>query len=492
VYPMLQRMVPALRSLRYPAKFLLFAAFGLAALASNGADALQGRGAAPRFSALPPGAVKATCGVGLAAGLALVILISLVLVAPSSGALVFYRLAVKVGVADPVAGAAFLFRAVPPVASRALIVLAVGALLGYLGRASGREGRLALMLLFGLAAAELLAASADLNPVLPASRLGPPAWSVTLAEHPADRFYFGGKFRGTLIENDIDLRGIQWRTPQGVTVVEGRTLLMASLAVSPAAWRVRELISYDLPQLWPIAQAFAVTRFERADAAERLRFLARGGVRYCLLSSPPHPGAAPLQRVGEQFGTMAVYECAPDARRAYVVERASVVPDVTTQMERLFEESFDARSTVMLAEQPPDAVGSPGAPSDASARITNDADQEVAVQAAAGAGGGYLVLQDTFDPSWRVEVDGQPAVLLRANALYRAVRISPGPHTIRFKYRPIVLYVCVIVSSATALILACAAIVTAGRRARGATAGRDGPRKGLRPARSAESKSPAA
>jgi hypothetical protein len=451
VYPMLQRMVPALRSFRYPAKFLLFASLGLAALASRAADALQGRGGAPGGPALPWVAVKATCVAGLAAGLALVTLISLVLMAPLGSARAFYDLGVRVGVADPVAGAAFLLRAVPPSATSALIVLATAALLAYVGSKGGREGRLAHLLLFCLVTAELLAASGGLNPVLPASQLGPPAWTVSLAAHPAERFYFGGKFRGTLAEDDIDLRGVQWRASRDVTVVEGRTLLMANLAMTPSAWGVRELMSYDLPQLWPIAQARAVTEFERADGAQRLRFLERGGVRYCLLASPPHPGAAPLRRVGEQFGTMAVYECVADASRASVVATASVVADVTTQLARLFDESFDAESTVMLERPAPDAAGLPGASTARSARITTDADQEVAVAATAGAGGGYLVLKDSFDPAWRVEVDGQPAALLRANALYRAVHISPGPHTIRFTYRPIVLYVCSTFSGLAAL-----------------------------------------
>jgi hypothetical protein len=460
VYPMLQRLVPPLRSLRYPAKFLVFAALGLAVLAASGADALQRRDAPRGSSAIPPGVFKATCGVALAAALALVILISLVLLAPFTGARAFYDLGVSVGVADPVAGAAYLFSAVPPIATRALILLAMSALLVYLGWAGGHAGRLARMLLLGLATLELLAASVGLNPVLPASRLGPPAWTSALAAHPAERFYFGGKFRGggILAPDDIDLRGIQWQTPQGVTVEEGRTLLMATLAMAPAGWNLRELISYDLPQLWPMAQDRAVARFERADRAERLRFLARGGVRYCLLSSPPHPGAAALQRVGDQFGAMAVYECMPDARRASVVAKASVVPDVTVQLERLFEESFDPASTVMLDQPAPDAAGTPGAWSAASAHITTDADQEVAVAATAGAEGGYLVLQDSFDRGWHVEVDGRPAALLRANALYRAVHISPGPHTVRFKYRPTVLYVCLIFSSLAALVLAVTAM----------------------------------
>jgi hypothetical protein len=459
VYPMLLRIVPPLRSLRFPAKFLLFASFGVAALAANGADALFGSGGrqgdgARGSSPVPPAAIKATCGVGVAGALALATLISLVLVAPFTGARAFYDLGVKVGVADPVAGAAFLFGSVPPVATRALILLATSALLVYLGWAGGGEGRLARLMLFSLVTGELLVANAGLNPVLPASRLGPPAWAAALAAHPAERFYFGGKFRGTLVQSDIDLRGIQMRAPQGVTPEEGRTLMNANLAVTPSAWGVRELISYDPPLLWPIEQARAAAQFEQADEAERLRFLTRGGVRYCLLPAPPHPGAEPLQRVGEEFGMMAVYECVADARRAHVVAQASIVPDVTMQVKRLFEESFDAESTVMLERPAPDAVGSPGVSSTASARITTDADQEVAIDAASGAEGGYLVLRDSFDRAWRVDVDGWPATLLRANALYRAVRLPPGRHLVRFVYRPTVLYACAAISGLTALALA--------------------------------------
>jgi hypothetical protein len=233
---------------------------------------------------------------------------------------------------------------------------------------------------------------------------------------------------------------------------------MATIALAPSAWRVRELLSYDLPQLWPIEPAIAATLFERADRAARVRFLARGGVRYCVLPSPPHPDAAPLVRVGGQFGAMAVYECVADARRAYVVANASVVPNVTTQLQRLFEESFDAGSTVMLERPAPDAAGSTGTSSAASARIITDGDREVTIAAAAGAGGGYLVLLDSFDRAWRVEVDGRPAALLRANALYRAVHLSPGSHTVSFTYRPTVFYVCLIVSSVFALALAAIAV----------------------------------
>ncbi len=454
VYPALQQIVPVVRSFRFPVKFFLFASLGLAALVANAAQGLQLR-ASSRDSAMPERwAVRVMIGTGLAAGAALVALIGLVLVVPFTGARAFHALGVMVDVTDPVAGAAFLFDSVPPVATRVLFLLTASALLAYLGWVARREAKLARPLLFGLAMIELLAANADLNPVLPASQLGPPSWTAAVRAHPADRFYFGGKFRGTLIEHDIDMPRAQWRPPRGFNVEEGRAVMMANLVMTPAAWGVRELMSYDLPVLWPIERAYAEDRFEKSTRDERLRFLSRGGVRYRLLGAPPLPDIEPVQPVGENFPGMAVYECAPETRRAYVVESALVLPDVKAQLSRLFDESFEAESSVMLERPAPAFAGARGEPAPASARITHDTAHEVVVEASAGPQGGYLVLLDSYDPYWRVEADGQPAPLLRANALYRAVYLAPGRHAVRFAYRPTPLYLCAAASGFAVLALA--------------------------------------
>jgi uncharacterized membrane protein YfhO len=48
----------------------------------------------------------------------------------------------------------------------------------------------------------------------------------------------------------------------------------------------------------------------------------------------------------------------------------------------------------------------------------------------------WLVVTDTFEPSWRASVDGAPAPILRANAMFRAVRVSAGEHEVVFRYLP--------------------------------------------------------
>ena len=40
------------------------------------------------------------------------------------------------------------------------------------------------------------------------------------------------------------------------------------------------------------------------------------------------------------------------------------------------------------------------------------------------------------DEGWSADVDGRPAEVLRANGLFRAVRLSAGEHRVRFRYLP--------------------------------------------------------
>jgi hypothetical protein len=46
-----------------------------------------------------------------------------------------------------------------------------------------------------------------------------------------------------------------------------------------------------------------------------------------------------------------------------------------------------------------------------------------------------LLLNDKFDPYWRVFVDGKPAELLRCNFIMRGVYLTPGQHTVEFQFK---------------------------------------------------------
>jgi hypothetical protein len=100
----------------------------------------------------------------------------------------------------------------------------------------------------------------------------------------------------------------------------------------------------------------------------------------------------------------------------------------------VWPEGFDPRETVLLEREPTteEAQSRGGA---RSVRIVSYRNTEVTVEATS-AQGGFVVLNDSWDDWWRVEVNGREARIKHANLLFRAVAVPPGTVTVRFVYRP--------------------------------------------------------
>ena len=49
----------------------------------------------------------------------------------------------------------------------------------------------------------------------------------------------------------------------------------------------------------------------------------------------------------------------------------------------------------------------------------------------------YLVLNDLYHRGWTARVDGQPARVFVANAVFRAVALEPGTHEVEFRFEPV-------------------------------------------------------
>jgi hypothetical protein len=98
---------------------------------------------------------------------------------------------------------------------------------------------------------------------------------------------------------------------------------------------------------------------------------------------------------------------------------------------------FDPRRTVLLdraVAQPPPAPAQPPVPA-GSVRIVDYGTTRVEIDVDAPRGG-FVVLNDVWHPWWKVEIEGRPADVLRANVLFRAVAVPPGRSTLRFVFRP--------------------------------------------------------
>lgn len=99
--------------------------------------------------------------------------------------------------------------------------------------------------------------------------------------------------------------------------------------------------------------------------------------------------------------------------------------------------AFDPRQTVLLEDIAP--IANPRAPAalafPAAARLVTYENTDILIEADAPRGG-WLVLNDVWQRWWTAEVDGRPAEMLRANVLFRAVRVPPGRSQVRFIFAP--------------------------------------------------------
>ncbi len=168
--------------------------------------------------------------------------------------------------------------------------------------------------------------------------------------------------------------------------------------------------------------------------------------------------AEQLTAAWQNDGRFALFDYTNALPRAKLYTRWQVNPDNDAVLKQIFSPEYDPQTNVMVAaDVPPNppagTAGTAGAPAnDASGAvdITSYASKDIVLKADAAAAS-VLLLNDHFDPGWKVFVDGSPEKLLRCNFFMRGVYLLPGAHTVEFKFLPPVglLYV-----SVTAVILA--------------------------------------
>jgi hypothetical protein len=439
IYPFLRDHVPPFTSFRFPVKYILATTMAIAAGAAAGWDVLwEGQPAAPgsgdrrrQRRAWWVSTAFATI-VGLLAGAVAVAM--LVFPAQTSG------VAQWIGEAfgDETKRAGLFMQQTIPVGAGPVVAgaLATAVLLTWARRTFGTAAaRVALVAFACLVAGDLVVHAWGVNPVIDVKWYDEPKWLALAKNDPTTRFYVGGKMGGSLQSMDFDgSRG--YENAPGLTGSPSRAALSINAAFYPSAWGAREMISYDLPVVWPEPYKPMTERFGKATRAERDLFLDRTAARFRVLPQRRAGTRVPVATI-PQFWESFVYDWGPEnvAHRASVVPGVRVVSDVDDQLEAMFTGDWDHRTTALVERVPPPA-GRPGAPAPPAATIVQESSGNVTIEASAGPGGGHLVLLDTYSPDWRATVDGEPAEMVRANALFRAVHLAEGHHTVRFDYQP--------------------------------------------------------
>jgi hypothetical protein len=396
--------LPGFSLLRYPQKYLLAGALCLALLAAAGAVALLrewSSGDARRARVL---------GLGLVA-LALLLTIAAVRRDGSQGEAVA---ALKLG--------------------RSALLLALAALLLFRRARAVAPGRAVVAALLGLGALDLVVVGRGTNPTAPAELYThrPPVLDY-VGDEPG-RLYAASS-PGCLAPGEARA-GFE---PSAVAALGFLDTLRP-----PSGIRFGLRGSYDgeftgLGPRW--AAPYTALVAARLDSPAALRLLQLGGVRDVLfLGSQPPASLEPVAALPTPYVCALQLLRVPDPQPpAYVVARER--PAEGDALPALLDPGFDPRAEVLLAEAvTAGAASAAAAPAKlstggSSARVVaRTADSlEVAAQLDAP---GVLVVTEAFDEGWLAEIDGRPAPVVRANGLFRAVRVEAGRHEVRFRYRP--------------------------------------------------------
>ncbi len=150
--------------------------------------------------------------------------------------------------------------------------------------------------------------------------------------------------------------------------------------------------------------------------------------------------------------------------RAFVVHNAWSVPDQEHAWSAVHQADFDPSTTVVVEHGETLSASTPGT---SQAEIVSYSNNDISLLTSTSAPG-YLVVSEVYYPGWKVEVDGRPAELMRANYAFWAVYLTPGTHQIHFRFQSDSWKVGTVCGILTWLILAVAALraLVADRRLR--------------------------
>jgi hypothetical protein len=135
-------------------------------------------------------------------------------------------------------------------------------------------------------------------------------------------------------------------------------------------------------------------------------------------------------------GPLALIEFTGALPRARLYANWQVSTNDPAALKRLADPAFDPWQTVLVANELPAPTPAPSTnqaggtvefKSYAPRRIKLEADTKSTC---------VLLLNDKFDPNWKLLVDGRPATLLRCNFLMQGVQLEPGKHLIEFRFQP--------------------------------------------------------
>lgn len=437
-YGIALRVLPSLAIFRYPVKAMVLVAFASSVLAGMGLDAWREQ-SSTRSHAL----VIAVLGAVAAAE---AVLLGLVTWRPS-------LLGPLVG--TPPAGVALRdVLSEPRLHLTFGLVVALAAVALAVARRARPQPTAGLIAL--LAVADLFAFHRGVMPFAPRPLVAHrPEVVDVLRDRPSPRIYVYDYSPAAVANSALPVPNphLRVRMIPGWSESAARAFGM-QLALTPqtaSRWGISSGYDLDLRGLLPPEQSsmsLFLRRLEGTPAHDRLLRMA-SITHVVALHARGFEGQVPAAVQPSLFEEpIRVFEVPDPLPAAYVVSGVRLA-DGTAAYGALVDPEFHPEREVLLPAGRPIAAGV-GTAGDA--QIVERRADRVVIRARS-AGEGYLVLTDSYEAGWKATVDGAPVDVLKANLIFRAVRLGPGDHRVEFVYRPWSVRAGVSVSLASAIAL---------------------------------------
>jgi hypothetical protein len=148
-----------------------------------------------------------------------------------------------------------------------------------------------------------------------------------------------------------------------------------------------------------------------------------------------NPGSQNIGAETNTTGPVALIEFTGALPRAKVYSHWQVSPREEATLAKLGDQAFDPAQIVLVSDEIPAPAPSNTNAAPGSVEIANYSPRQIELNVKASAPS-LVLLNDKFDPDWKVWVDGKPAKMLRCNYLMRGVLVPAGDSKVRFHFEP--------------------------------------------------------